>query len=124
MCVCVCACPYRKWEEKQRVLGHQERTVIGRPRALLNVQALTLNSGSPDDDDDEDDDDDNDDDAANDNGVEDMLTGLRVPFSTRLWAMRGQVHQGYQALYVVQVVGDGRTDRRGGARMSQNGYKK
>lgn len=73
----------REWEEKEKVLGHQVRSNIARPRELLSVSSLN-NQGA--------------DGTGNENDTDDFKT----MFGTRLWTMRRAVQRGHEALYTVQ----------------------
>ena len=78
----------RQWEEKEKVLGHLERSDPTKPRSALSVPSPSF---------DEEDDLDDDDDETLESG------GFRIPFATRLWGMRLAVQRGHEALYTVQV---------------------
>jgi hypothetical protein len=103
----------RKWEIQEKVLGHNVKSDVSKPRAVLSVPRMTpppppsadpfadpsavgesgLIEGS--------------------NSLDDMINGLDeepedglapaiTPFTTVLWNMRGAVQRGYGALYVAQ----------------------
>lgn len=100
----------RKWEIQEKVLGHNVKSDVSKPRAVLSVPrpepARQPNgtecggggggSGS-----------------GSNNSLDDMINGLDeeieevaqaaiTPFTTVLWNMRGAVYRGYGALYVAQ----------------------
>jgi hypothetical protein len=70
----------RKWEERERVLGHNTKADFTRPKEVLSVP--TLNDVFNNDD--------------------DVDGNVRAPYATRLWNMRQAVQRGYNALYTVQ----------------------
>ncbi|KAJ1435078.1 hypothetical protein B484DRAFT_393749 [Ochromonadaceae sp. CCMP2298] len=77
----------RQWESRERVLGHQVRTDIWRPREQLAMPR--------------------DEEPEIEEGTEGAVEGVGVgeekaPFSSRLWTMRSAVQRGYEALYTVQ----------------------
>lgn len=65
----------RKWEEKEKVLGHLVKSDISKPRAVLSVPVQGDN------------------------------TGIDSPklFTTVLWGMRAAANRGFGALYTTQV---------------------
>jgi len=78
----------RKWEEKEKVLGHVVKSDISRPKEMLNVPSINdiYNNQFLD--------------SLNDN--ENMDSSIKQPYSSRLWNMRLAVQKGYEALYTVQ----------------------
>lgn len=77
----------REWEEKEKVLGHQVRSNIARPRELLSLSSLS-NQGI--------------DGSGNENDNDTHTDDFKTMFGTRLWAMRRAVQRGHEALYTVQ----------------------
>eukprot|EP01035_Chromulina_nebulosa_P017710 gene17710-23302_t len=78
----------RKWEEKEKVLGHVVKSDISRPKEMLNVPSINdiYNNQFLD--------------SLNDN--DNMDSSIKQPYSSRLWNMRLAVQKGYEALYTVQ----------------------
>ena len=76
----------REWEEKEKVLGHQVRSNIARPRELLSLSSL------------------NDTAAVSGNEAEGAgsTDDFKTMFGTRLWTMRRAVQRGHEALHTVQ----------------------
>jgi hypothetical protein len=95
----------RKWEVKEKVLGHNVKSDVSKPRAVLSIPRATsqarpvAESENPA--------------GGSSNSLDDMINGLDdeldegvqpaiTPFTTVLWNMRGAVYRGYGALYVAQ----------------------
>ena len=84
----------RDWETKEKVLGHLVRSQADRPKAQLNVPSLSALREQ----------------VAEEQGSrslggmdaldapDDSNAGVGVPFSNRLWNMRGAVMRGHEAL--------------------------
>ena len=104
----------RKWEIHEKVLGHNVKSDVSKPRPVLSVPRMPARGagGSTSTEN-------NTDTAGGDGGgdsnntLDDMISGLEeeveegvapvvTPFITVLWNMRGAVHRGYGALYVAQ----------------------
>jgi len=93
----------RKWEEKEKVLGHLQRSDVSRPRAQLAVTSLSDFDLEGDEDDVEEGED-------GEHGASDRrsegesarssssASSFRMPFATRLWGMRLAVQRGYRTL--------------------------
>lgn len=97
----------RKWESKEKVLGHNVKSDVTKPRAVLSVESMSVSDQSnldatvtPDS-------------CGGGSSLDDMIRGLEeepeegtqpvvIPFSTVLWNMRAAAHKGYGALYVAQ----------------------
>lgn len=75
----------RKWEEREKVLGHNVKSDFSKPKEVLSVPTLS-EIFNPDDEN-----------ATENGGI------ARIPYSSRLWNMRQAVQRGYEALYTVQV---------------------
>ena len=95
----------RKWELQEKVLGHNVKSDVSKPRAVLSVPVMNVHSGSISTESEKSD--------GKGKSLDDMISGLEDmqedgvqptcnPFTSVLWNMRGAVHRGYGALYVAQ----------------------
>ena len=75
----------REWEEKEKVLGHQVRSNIARPRELLSLSSLNDTTMT-----------------GNDVEGAGSADDFKTMFGTRLWTMRRAVQRGNEALHTVQ----------------------
>jgi hypothetical protein len=86
----------REWEEKEKVLGHLERSDFRKPRAVLSIPSAAYDL----------DDEEGGEEEEENEGYDDTssMNAFRLPFATRLWGMRLAVQRGHEALYTVQEI--------------------